>query len=326
LRNGSLPLRLSARAINTFIFRRLSMNIVGVDFTSAPRRAKPITVAHGTLSAALLHVTQVVEHADWASYDAWLAQPGPWVGAFDFPFGLSRELVTQLGWPAASWAALVTYCASLSRVQLRDTFKAFCDTRPVGNKFAHRATDGPAGSSPSMKWVNPPVAWMFHEGAPRLLRAGVTVFGLQPGDPQRIALEGYPGLLARAVTRASYKSDERAKQTPARRAARELIVQALERGTHPLGIEVRLDAALRSRLVEDGSGDWLDAVLCAVAAAWAAQRPHYGLPLRIDPVEGWTAAAAHDGIEGGLAAARPVGRKTAGPSDHRADPDLVLHA
>lgn len=271
------------------------MHIVGVDFTSAPRRAKPITVAHGTLDGGVLHIDRVVAHADWASYEAWLAQPGPWVGAFDFPFGLSRELVEHLGWPLC-WAELVTHCAALPRAELRAIFKAFCDARPVGNKFAHRATDRPAGSSPSMKWVNPPVAYMFHEGTRRLLSAGVTVFGLHAGDPQRIALEGYPGLVARAVTRASYKSDARAKQTAARRGARLAIVRALEGGTHPLGVTVNMKRGLRQALVDDGTADWLDAVLCAVAAAWAAQRPHYGLPLLIDPVEGWTAGAVHDAL------------------------------
>lgn len=269
------------------------MKIVGVDFTSAPCRAKPITVAHGTLDIALLRIERVEVHPNWESYEAWLAQPGPWIGAFDFPFGLSRELVEHLGWPQ-SWAELVSHCASLPRAELRETFKAFCDARPVGNKFAHRVTDGPAGSSPSMKWVNPPVAYMFHEGTRRLLHAGVTVFGLHAGDPRRIALEGYPGLVARAVTRASYKSDERARQTPQRRAARMEIVRALENGTHPLGVTVKMKRALRQMLVDDGTADRLDAVLCAVAAAWAAQRPHYGLPLVIDPVEGWTAGAAHD--------------------------------
>jgi hypothetical protein len=269
------------------------MHIVGVDFTSAPRRAKPITVAHGRLTGATLQIERIDAHAGWASYEAWLAAPGTWIGAFDFPFGLSRELVEHLGWPQ-TWAELVTHCATLSRAELRTTFKAFCDARPVGGKFAHRATDRPAGSSPSMKWVNPPVAYMFHEGTRRLLQAGVTVFGLQAGDPQRIALEGYPGLVARAVTRASYKSDERAKQTPERRAARERIVQALENGAHPLGITLQTDAALRRHLLDDGTADWLDAVLCAVAAAWAAQRPHHGLPRDMDPVEGWTAGAAHD--------------------------------
>jgi hypothetical protein len=268
------------------------MNIVGVDFTSSPRRAKPITVAHGHADNMLLHVERIVCHPDWDSYEAWLAQPGPWLGAFDFPFGLSRELVEHLGWPQ-SWAELVRHCATLERAELRATFKAFCDARPVGNKFAHRVTDGPAGSSPSMKWVNPPVAYMFHEGTPRLLHAGVTIFGLHAGDPQRIALEGYPGLVARAVTRASYKSDERAKQTPERRAAREAIVRALEDGTHPFGIILQVGKRLRRHLVDDGTADWLDAVLCAVAAAWAALQPNYGLPPDMDAVEGWTAGAPH---------------------------------
>lgn len=266
--------------------------IIGVDFTSSPRAAKPITIAHGYCDGDLLHVERVATHPSWSSYEEWLAQPGPWVGAFDFPFGLSRELVEHLGWPQ-TWAALVTHCATLPRATLRETFKAFCDARPVGNKFAHRVTDGPAGSSPSMKWVNPPVAYMFHEGARRLLDAGVTVYGLHAGDPQRVALEGYPGLIARAVARASYKSDERAKQTQARRDAREAIVLALESGTHPLGISLHVNPPLRRHLIDDGTADWLDAVLCAVAAAWAAQRPHYGLPEKMDPVEGWTACAPH---------------------------------
>jgi len=268
------------------------MEIIGVDFTSSPRRAKPITVAHAHLVDNVLQMERVALHPDWASYEAWLSEPGPWLGAFDFPFGLSRELVEHLGWPQ-TWAGLVTHCAGMPRAELRATFKAFCDARPVGNKFAHRATDGPAGSSPSMKWVNPPVAYMFHEGTRRLLQAGVTVFGLHAGDPGRIALEGYPGLVARMVTRASYKSDERSKQTPERRAARAAIVNALEEGTHPLGVVVQMKQALRQRLVSDGTADWLDAVLCAVAAAWAAQRPNFGLPLAIDPVEGWTAGAEH---------------------------------
>ncbi len=272
------------------------MHIVGVDFTSSPRRAKPITVAHGENAGHLLRIERVDAHADWASYRAWLAQPGPWLGAFDFPFGLPRELVEHLGWPQ-NWAELVTHCAALERAELRAIFKEFCDARPAGNKFAHRATDGPAGSSPSMKWVNPPVAYMFHEGTQHLLRAGVTVLGLHAGDAQRIALEGYPGLVARAVTRASYKSDERAKQTLERRAARTRIVRALEDGTHPFGITVQMEDALRQHLLDDGAADWLDAVLCAVAAAWAAQRPHFGLPLALDPVEGWIAGAAHGGIE-----------------------------
>lgn len=266
------------------------MQIIGVDFTCAPRLRKPITVAYGKASGNIFALEVIDEYADWESFEQWLARPGPWLGAFDFPFGLSRELVQHLGWPL-QWEALVRHCATLPRPLLRATFQAFCDARPAGNKFAHRATDGPAGSSPSMKWVNPPVAYMFQEGAQRLLRAGVTIYGMHAGDPQRIALEGYPGLLARAVTRASYKSDERAKQTAARRTARELIVETLEEGKHPLDVTLQIDKRWRERLIEDGTADLLDAVLCALAATWAATQPCYGIPPDFDCLEGWTAAA-----------------------------------
>jgi hypothetical protein len=35
----------------------------------------------------------------FAEFEAMLARPGPWVGGFDFPFSLPRELVRDLGWP-----------------------------------------------------------------------------------------------------------------------------------------------------------------------------------------------------------------------------------
>jgi len=266
------------------------MLLHGIDFTSAPSKRKAITIATGVPDGDVLRLSGLLALHDFAAYADWLRRPGPWLGAFDYPFALPRELVEQLGWPTA-WEPLVRHVASLSRTELRETFRAFCAARPVGNKFAHRATDLPAGSSSPMKWVNPPVAYMLHAGVPLLLDAGVTVYTLHPGDPQRVALEGYPGLLARAITRASYKTDERAKQTPERRAARALIVAALERGEHRFGI--RLDAgAHRQALVDDASGDLLDAVLCAVMAAWAWQRRDtgYGLP-EVDPLEGWIVGA-----------------------------------
>jgi hypothetical protein len=143
-----------------------------------------------------------------------------------------------------------------------------------------------------MKLVNPPVALMFHEGVPRLAAAGVHLPGLAEGDRARVALEAYPGLLARAVTRAPYKSDTRALQTPGRKAARRAIVAALQRGKHPLELTITFGARyIRQRLIEDASGDSLDAVLCAVQAGWAAVRPGWGLPRRIPRCEGWIVSA-----------------------------------
>jgi hypothetical protein len=267
------------------------MRIIGVDFTSAPRRAKPITVAHAEPRAGALRVLALEPLYDFAAFEALLERPGPWTGGFDFPFGLPAELVRDLGWPRG-WKPLVAHCARLTRGELRATLDAYRATRPGGSRYAHRATDGPAGSSSPMKLVNPPVALMFHEGARRLAAAKVHVPGLAAGDRSRVALEAYPGLLARALTRASYKSDARALQTPAREAARREIVSALERGNNALKTSVSFDSrAIRRRLLDDASGDSLDAVLCAVQAAWAAARPGWGLPRRIPRGEGWIVSA-----------------------------------
>lgn len=265
--------------------------LAGVDFTSRPSRRKPITVALGRAAQGVVRLERIESHAEFASFAAWLQTPGPWLGVFDLPFGLPRELITTLHWPT-EWIPLMRHYAALSRDEIRDAFAAFCNARPVGGKFAHRATDGPAGSSPSMKWVNPPVAFMMHAGVPLLIDAGVHLPGVHAGDATRVALEGYPGLLAREVLGSrSYKSDTKAKQTPERLIARIDLVDALDQGRTRLGLRLKLSHAQRDDLIADASGDRLDAVLCLVQAAWASQRPDYGLPREIDPLEGWIVSA-----------------------------------
>jgi Protein of unknown function (DUF429) len=275
--------------------------LLGCDFTSAPSKRKPVTLAVGRSDRGRVVLDRIETFESLDDWQARLAIPqgSGWVGGFDLPFGLPRELVEHLGWPT-DWRGCMAHYATLSREQIRDTFAAFCDARPVGGKFAHRATDGPAGSSPSMKWVNPPVAFMLHAGVPRLIAAGVTLAGLHEGDPQRIALEAYPGLLARSVLGStSYKSDDRAKQTPERLIARKTLIHALESGEAPMlrsaGLRLKLSHAQRDALADDPSGDALDAVLCLLQAAWAlhqhtAGHPCYGLP-PFDPLEGWIVGA-----------------------------------
>ena len=265
--------------------------IAGIDFTSAPSSRKPIVVALGRRDGAAVVLERFESHTAFESFARWLRTPGPWLGAVDLPFGLPRELVLALGWPN-EWDELMRHYAALSRAEIRATFAAFCAARPAGGKFAHRATDGPAGSSPSMRWVNPPVAFMLHAGVPMLVDAGVHVPGLRAGDPLRTALEGYPGLLARELIGArSYKSDTAAQQTPQREAARRELVGALEAGRSRLGLRLLPTPTQRDALIHDAMGDRLDAVLCLIQAAWAAGRPNHGLPSDVDPIEGWIVSA-----------------------------------
>ena len=272
--------------------------LFGCDFSCAPTSRKPIVVAAGrTSGAGELVLTGLQRFTTLDAWAEWLRSEPAWIGGFDFPFGLPRELVEHLRWPL-EWNALMAHYAGLSRAEIRATFAAFCAARPVGGKFAHRATDAPAGSSTSMKWVNPPVAFMLHAGVPPLLAAGASLPGLHIGsNKNRVALEAYPGLLARElIGRRSYKSDESAKQTPERLAARTDLLAALEAGTTRLGLRLALSGAQRAELLGDARGDHIDAVLCLVQAAWSAQRastpgPGYGLPEQIDPLEGWIATA-----------------------------------
>ena len=155
--------------------------IYGVDFTSAPSRTKRIVIAAGHLTLASFALESLESLSDWPAFDAWLARPGPWVAGFDLPFGLPRELVQALGWPT-QWRPLMRHYSALSRAEIRATFKAFCDARPVGAKFAHRACDIPAGSSPSMKWVNPPVAWMLHGQSKGAIKGAVLELILVDAD------------------------------------------------------------------------------------------------------------------------------------------------
>ena len=290
----------------------MSILLAGCDFSSSPSRRKPIVFATGTLERGRVQLAGLQAVDTLSGYAQWLESDRPWVCGFDFPFGLPRELVQTLGWPL-QWLACMRHYASLSRPQIRQTFAHFCQQRPVGHKFAHRATDPGAGSSPSMKWVNPPVAYMLHAGVPPLIDAGVQLPGLHSAEqaraaapqrahlPPRIALEAYPGLLARELLgpggqRRSYKSDDRLKQTPDRLIARKDLITALENGQTRLGLRIKLTHAQRDALIDDASGDRLDAVLCLVQAAWGWQQHAqghacYGLPQAVDPLEGWILSA-----------------------------------
>ena len=267
--------------------------LIGCDFSSAPTRRKPIVLARGECAGQGVRLLAIERFESLDAFAEWLAQAQHWVGGFDLPFGLPRELVEHLRWPA-QWDKCMAHYASLTRPQIRDLFAAFCAARPVGRKFAHRATDGPAGSSPSMKWVNPPVAFMMHAGVPLLRQAGVHLPGLEEGDRNRVALEAYPGWLARQlIARVSYKSDDKAKQTAERAAARKQLVSLIEQPLSMLdGMHVLLSESQRLLLETDASGDSVDAVLCMLVAAWAhrqhlAGHANYGLPAQMGSLEGW---------------------------------------
>ena len=125
-----------------------------------------------------------------------------------------------------------------------------------------------------------------------MLALGISVEPCRRTQDARVAVEAYPAVVARRfLARASYKNDERRKQTTAHRDARERLVAGLESETlkRAYGFTVKTDAFRREELVRDPAADALDSLLCAVQAAWAHEKRDkgYGVPSECDPDEGW---------------------------------------
>ena len=265
------------------------MRIYGLDFTSAPNRRKPLTVVSCTLEGETLRVASAETLVDFRGFEGFLSRPDAWVCGMDFPFGQPRSLVAALGWPA-SWEGYVGEISRLTKNQFEDAIRGDMAGRSAGNKYRYRGTDRRAGSSSAMMLFRVPVGKMFYQGAPRLLASGVSVEPCRPRPDARVAVEAYPALVVRALLgKTSYKSDERAKQTEARRAVREALVAALESKAlrERYGFAVSMDDSWRTAFIRDPAADSLDSLLCAVQAAWAARSAGYGVPEGCDRDEGW---------------------------------------
>ncbi|MGE4063547.1 MAG: DUF429 domain-containing protein [Rhodospirillaceae bacterium] len=269
------------------------MLLFGVDFTSAPSPRKPIVVAAGTVKAKRLRVDSLTALTSHERFRAFLQSPGPWVGGFDFPFGLSRRFIETAQLPPA-WRDYAGELCGLPRAGFIARLKAYRATRAPGDKEHRRPTDRIAGSVSPQKLENPPVGLMFYEGIRALLESGATIVPMHAGDPTKIALEAYPGALGRRlIGRAPYKSDDRSKQSPERdEARRELLKRVQSRDCRKLhGLTLDLPKPLARELQADKLGDKIDAVLCLIQAAWALGEKHYGVPADAEPSEGWIIAA-----------------------------------
>jgi len=200
------------------------MKVYGIDFTSTPKRSKPITCLECRLDDNRLEAGELTEWQDFDAFESALRRPGSWIAGIDFPFGQSRKFIENIGW-LNTWQGYVKHTGSLGRKGFRSILDGYRANRPAGDKEHRRTTDVKAGSISPQKLYGTPVGLMFFEGAPRLLEAGVTIPGLLQGDPQRIVVEAYPGVLARSlIGRRSYKQDTKSKQTQDQHEARKELL------------------------------------------------------------------------------------------------------
>lgn len=265
------------------------MRVLGIDFTSRPRRRKPITCLECTLVEDELQAGELKEWCSFEEFESALQAPGPWIAGIDFPFGFPRKFIENMGWPE-TWRAYVEHAKSLGREGFRTALDEYRSPRPPGDKEHLRVTDIRAGSISPQKLYGVPVALMFFEGAPRLRGSGVTIPLLQEGDPERIVVEAYPGVLARhLIGRHGYKQDTKRKQTKEQYEARVRLMKEIlgDKFHQHYGVSV----CAPKELADDPAGDCLDALLCAIQAAWAwsMRDKHFGAPTDTDALEGWIA-------------------------------------
>jgi hypothetical protein len=205
----------------------------------------------------------------------------------DFPFGQARRLVENIGWPL-SWKGYVEQVSMLDRAGFKEVLEDYKRDRPSGDKHHKRSCDVLTRSQSPQTLFGTPVALMFYEGAPRLLKAGVHLPYHHSGDESRVVLEAYPGVAARQLigTR-GYKSDDKRKQTGQQQQARQELLACL---TGPPGESLYgFSIVAPAELASNPGADDLDAFICAVQAAWGFSRAGtgYGATDNLDRLEGW---------------------------------------
>ena len=270
--------------------------VYGIDFTSVPKKAKPITALECKLVEDVLEVVEMHLWHNFGEFEAFLKMPPsgpPWIASIDFPFCQSSKFIANMGWPA-NWADYVAQNVEqlASRQEWQNTLDDYKRDRDYGDKEHRRLTDVAAGSLSPQKQYGVPVGLMFFEGAPRLRAADVLIPGLQHGPLDRVVVEGYPGVAARSlVDKLPYKAESKSKQTNEQKQVRNRIYTKLKgkKGMCIYGLRIRNPKKVD--VTTDPTGDRLDALLCAVQAAWAWRKGprNFGLPKPICPTEGWIA-------------------------------------
>ena len=266
------------------------MKIFGIDFTSAPGKKKPITVAEGEFKQGNLSIHKIHALVSFDEFEYFLKQKGPWVAGIDFPFGLPGAFLSTLGLPH-DWPGYVRALTRRPRAEFEKKVKKFKSKHPSPYKEPLRFTDILASSQSPLKLVNAPVAKMFYEGSKRVYKSEASILPCRPKKENRIILEAYPALVARRFA-GSYKSET--KDTPQKKSSRKNIVSGILSLDFKaeFGFSVTIVDDIKNEMQKDYKGDFLDSVLCSLQAAWACQqgKPNYGIPTEnksLTKSEGW---------------------------------------
>jgi hypothetical protein len=222
-------------------------------------------------------------------FPAWLAEEARWAegrlcAGLDFPFSLAETHLRQLGLLRQA----IRGPAALGKALEERFLPPGADHSAAAEAFHDELGKDRSRLTDSYRAVPlPPSHTRLHKQ---------TLFGLialahledasfLPWDPPRPGrpslVEVRPEHVARALAGATaYRDDPR--DGAQRASARAGLLRTLRSAT---GLEFELELA--ARVIEDGKGAFLDAVLAAVAAAAAWHDGFHGVPANVPRCEGW---------------------------------------
>lgn len=265
------------------------MQIVGLDFTSAPTKIKPLIMAVGHLEGGQLTLETIHRWHSFQHLEAWLADAPSCVAGFDCALGLPLRFLHHVEWET-DWAQMVERVQAMGKANFVQFVREYSQPRPKGDRYHFRITDKLAGAQSPMQMDYIPVGKMFYEGATRLENFGVNVPAHRPSASACTILEVYPALFVRALIgkKGGYKSEGNPTIQGLNRRA--YLLDQLQHGaTRFYEVEIHLSTTQQAQCLADHKGDTLDAVLAMIQAAWAYQQrdQHYSIPSEIPRVEGW---------------------------------------
>ena len=259
------------------------MMLAGADYTSAPRKRKPITVCHAELDGSELRVVRLEDCPSHADFEEVLKEVS--LIGIDAPLGQPREFLESIYPEVRTREDLITALGKETMATWVEKCRSYRGSD--GERELFRQCDRDAQACSPMKCFFIPVGRMFLRAVQSLDHCGFVLGGLQNGEKK--AVEAYPTLAVYNLTgQRSYKTDDPKKDTEARRDVRRQAVNAL-RSTEPLpgyGLKLKIREDILAGLADDPKADRLDAILAAVQTAWAATQPNFGVPVSVDPREG----------------------------------------
>jgi hypothetical protein len=178
-----------------------------------PRARKPIVGGARPPAGAVLRLQRLDELPTHGRLRSAAGQPGPWLAAFRLSLRPAACFCPGAAVGQHDAAEVITNCsvAAPHAWPFRALVDAWGNTRPAGQRLLHRVTDTALpGSAAPARCRRATCRWA--SCTTKVMRAWwqrcARCRGCDAGDPQRVALEGYPGLLAHElIGRRSYKND-----------------------------------------------------------------------------------------------------------------------